>query len=245
MTPLGSVDVFVRNLETQQTVRVSVSSTGLAGDGNSQYADVSADGRYVSYYSSATNLVPGDVNGAYDVFVRDLASNQTTLASVSTAGVRGNGNSYEAHMSATGRYVTFESKASNLVPSDTNGKGDAFVRDLEKGTTTRLSVAWNGAQANGDAWYPVISADGRYAAFYSDSTNLIPGVTPPGTYQLYIRDLEFGSTYMASVSPTNIPGDGDSYEPRITPDGKHVVFYSWASNLVPGDTNGKSRRVHA
>ncbi len=182
--------------------------------------------------------MPGDVNGAKDVFVRDLASNQTTLASVSTAGVRGDGDSYEAHLSATGRYVTFESNASNLVPSDTNGKGDAFVRDLEKGTTTRISVAWNGAQANGDAWYPVISADGRYAAFYSDSTNLIPGVTPPGTYQLYIRDLEFGSTYMASVSPTNIPGNGDSYEPRITPDGTHVVFYSWASNLVPGDTNG-------
>ncbi len=236
----GQHDVFVRDMETSETIRASVSSSGAQGGGYSWYADMSADGEHVVFYSAASNLVPGDTNDQIDVFVRDLNSGETTRASVSSAGEQGNSASYEAHISADGRFVTFESDATNLVAGDKNGNTDAFVRDLVKGTTTRLSVGKGGVEGNGAAWFPSISQDGRYAVFYSDSYNLIDGGTVPFRYHAYLRDLQFNTTKLLSASPSGAEGNDDTDEAVITPDGKHVAFASTASNLVPNDTNGMS-----
>ena len=135
---------------------------------------ISADGRYVAFWSGASNLVPGDTNEHYDVFVRDRQLGTTDRVSVASNGTQANGDSAFPAISADGRYVTFESEASNVVPGDTNHARDVFVRDLRSGTTERVSVATDGTQANGDSLIPAISADGRYVAFDSAASNSSP-----------------------------------------------------------------------
>jgi subtilase family serine protease len=125
----GTRDVFVHDRQTGATELVSVDSSGNQGNGDSEVRAISGDGRYVAFLSFASNLVPGDTNGFIDVFVHDRQTGQTTRVSVDSSGNQGNGDSYEPKISADGRYVTFDSLASNLVPDDTNGKYDVFVRD--------------------------------------------------------------------------------------------------------------------
>jgi archaellum component FlaF (FlaF/FlaG flagellin family) len=136
--------------------------------------------------------VPGDTNGTWDVFVHDRVTGQTTRVSVASDGTQGNGHSGSPSISADGRYVAFSSSASNLVPGDTNGRGDVFVHDRLTGQTTRVSVASDGTQGNGDSWWPSISADGRYVAFASEASNLVPGDTN-GTWDVFVA---------AAVEPT-------------------------------------------
>jgi Tol biopolymer transport system component len=132
----------------------------------------------VTFTSSASNLVSPDTNQGFDLYVRDLRNRTTTRISVSTAGTQAQGGSWESAISANGRYVAFRSEAGNLVPADTNGAPDIFVRDLQAGTTTRVSVSDRGAEGNGYASLtPAISADGRHVAFSSGSTNLVAADT--------------------------------------------------------------------
>ncbi|MDI6844046.1 MAG: Ig-like domain-containing protein [Anaerosomatales bacterium] len=233
----GKLDVFVRDLATGTTTRVSVSSSGEEGNDYSNTPSISADGRYVTFYSFASNLVSDDTNSVHDVFVRDLASGETTRVSVSSSGVQGNSYSYDPSISADGRYVAFYSHARNLVPDDTNGADDIFVRDLATGTTTRVSVSSSGEEGNGDSYDPCISADGRYVAFYSSASNLVAGDTN-GKQDIFVRDLATGTTTRVSVSSSGEEGNGDSYDPCISADGRYAAFHSYASNLVAGDTNG-------
>jgi Tol biopolymer transport system component len=151
-------DVFVRDLWTGTTTRVSVTSTGAQADGLSSDPDLSADGRYVAFTSFAPDLVPGDTNTHGDLFVRDLWTGTTTRVSVSSTGEQANEQTYAGVLTPDGRYITFPSVASNLVPGDTNEAGDVFVRDLQAGTTTRVSVSSTGEQANDYSETPVISA---------------------------------------------------------------------------------------
>ena len=157
--------------------RVSVASSGVQGNGRSCCPSISADGRFVAFASEASNLVPGDTNGAWDVFVYDRQTGEITRVSVASDGAQGNGDSGGPAISADGRFVAFYSSASNLVPGDTNGVEDVFVHDRLTGQTTRVSVASDGAQGNDLSWQPSISADGRFVAFASRASNLVPGDT--------------------------------------------------------------------
>ena len=177
----GARDVFVHDRETGETARVSLASDGEEGNDGSRIPSISADGRYVAFYSYATNLVPGDTNGALDVFVHDREAGETERVSLASDGTQGNSGSStgfaRTHISAGGRYVVFWSVASNLVPGDTNGLADVFVHDRNTGVTARVSRAADGTEANGRSRQGSISADGRYGAFDSLATNLVPGDT--------------------------------------------------------------------
>jgi Tol biopolymer transport system component len=182
----GVADVFVRDRRTGRTERVSVGQGGAQGNDISFAQAISADGRFVAFYSYARNLVPNDTNQSPDVFVRDRRTRTTERVSVARNGAQANDASYFAAISADGRYVTFHSPAANLVPGDTNGAGDVFVRDRRTRRTERVSVARNGAQANGSSVYSAISADGRFVAFASDASNLVPGDTN-ASFDVFVR----------------------------------------------------------
>jgi len=233
----GAEDIFVHNLTTGQTARVSVDSAGIQGNGASFFPVISADGRSVTFASTATNLVPGDTNGTKDIFVHDLTTGQTVRVSVDSAGTQGNGASFFPVISADGQLVAFESLATNLVPGDTNGGRDIFVRDLTTGQTVRVSVDSASTQGNGASFSPSLSADGQMVAFSSDATNLVPGDTN-GVRDIFVRDLTTRQTVRVSVDSAGIEGNGASFFPVISADGQLVAFDSFATNLVPGDTNG-------
>ena len=169
----GVSDVFVRDTQTGNTTRVSVSSGGVEGNGTSYWPSISADGRYVAYRSAATNLVAGDTNGKEDIFIRDTLTNTTKRISVSSSGTEADGHSTAFSISADAKYVVFTSNATNLVANDTNGVSDIFVRDITNNTTKRLSVDISGTEANGVSATPSISPNNNYVAFYSSATNLV------------------------------------------------------------------------
>jgi Tol biopolymer transport system component len=217
---------------------VSVTAAGRSGNAQSWTPSVSADGRYVAFSSYATDLVPGDGNGTGDVFVRDRVSRTTVRVSVDSAGLDADAESWSPSVSADGRYVAFTSDATDLVPGDTNGVADVFVRNLRTGVTVRVSVPAGGGQADGTCDGPSLSADGRIVAFNSLATNMT-SQSPIGGQEVYVRDLTRGTTTMVSVPYTGaVEPAGGSYWQGISADGWRVVFVSWATNLVPGDTNG-------
>ena len=232
-----TVDIFLHDGQTGQTTRASVDSAGHQGDNSSWAPAISADGRYVAFYSYASNLVPGDTNGKGDVFVRDRQTGQTTRASVDSAGGQGYGQSVDPSLSGDGRYVAFASNAPNLVAGDTNNFADVFVHDRQTGQTTRVSVDSAGNQANMLSQEPSLSADGRYVAFHSLGSNLVPGDTN-GSDDVFRHDCQTGQTTRVSVDSAGAQGNEQSVHPSISADGRYVTFSSTASNLVAGDTNG-------
>lgn len=229
--------VYVHDALAGTTALASVSTTGEIGNFRSGRPSISADGRYVAFESAAWNLVRGDTNARPDVFVRDMVTGTTTLASVNDQGDGGELGSEAPVISADGRYVTFLSYARNLVPGDTNGTGDLFVRDLAEGTTTRITVSTDGEQAasRSSSFDPSRVMAGRYVAFRSDATNLVAGDTNEAT-DVFVRDLVAGTTVRAGVSTAGVQADMWTEGYSITADGRHVVFESRASNLVEGDT---------
>jgi len=227
-----------------RTELVSVNSSGEPGnddsaaDANSFRPAISADGRYIAFTSEASNLVPGDTNGDWDVFVRDRELGTTERVSLSSTGREGNRNTFEPAISADGRYVAFRSYASNLVARDTNGTWDVFVRDRELGTTERVSVSSTGREGDKASWAPAISADGRYVAFASQASGLVPDDDHFANFvDVFVRDRKLDTTKRVSVSSSGRRGRGYSDEPAISADGRYVAFASQASNLVPRDTN--------
>jgi Tol biopolymer transport system component len=216
------------------TERVSVSSEGEEGLGESGGPAISADGRFVAFGSHAANLVPGDTNAVADVFVRDREAGVTERVSVSTTGAEANGPSHPHYISGDGRYVAFGSYASNLVPGDTNDALDVFVRDREAGTTERVSLTCSGEQIAGHSYLRPISADGRYVLFWSEA----PGIVPADTNDFgdgFIRDREAGTTECVTLNGAGAPVGGDSSS--FSADGRYVVFLSDAPGIVPEDTN--------
>jgi Periplasmic component of the Tol biopolymer transport system len=235
-------DIFVHDRQTGQTTRVSVASDGTQANGHSYAPSISADGRYVAFASLASNLVSGDTNGAWDVFVHDRQTGETTRVSVASDGTQAIGFFFGSSpsISADGRYVAFDSWATNLVSGDTNDKPDVFVHDRQTGQTTRVSVSSDGTQANNGANYPSISADGRYVAFESSSTNLVSGDTNSVT-DIFVHDRQTGQTTRVSVSSDGTQANGgpgwSGKNSSISADGRYVAFHSYADNLVSGDTN--------
>ena len=233
-------DVYVRDLVAGTTEKVSVDSNEVqAHDGPSWVPVISADGRYVAFYSEATDLVTNDTNGEWDVFVRDRVAGTTDRVSVSSGGIQGNAASMLPAISADGRFVAFSSDASNLVANDTNGTRDLFLRDLVAQTTERVNLASDGSQANGGISYePALSTDGRFVAFASSATNLVAGDTNL-RHDVFVRDRLTGTTERASVDTGEVQGNGNSRGASLSGDGRFVTLTSDANNLVSGDVNGE------
>ena len=241
----GGTDVYRKDLSSGSVVLVSLDSAGGQANGSSIAPSVSADGRYVAFFSDATNLTAFDANGAFDVFLRDVAAGTTTLVSQAYGGLQtGNGASLQQSVSADGRFVAFYSTATDLVPLDLNGAtADAFVFDRTSGAIELASVDSAGIQGNGLTYEPAtflgpgLSFDGRHVAFTSEATNLVPGDTN-GATDVFVRDRLLGTTARATVSATGVQGNLDSRSSTISADGRWVAFGSDANNLVPNDTAG-------
>ncbi len=229
-------DIFVYDRQTDTTTRVSVSSDGSQANAQSFEPALSADGRMVAFRSNATNLVTA--SASYGIFVHDRQTHQTTLVSVTSDGTPANGASYFPSISADGRFVAFQSFATNLVPGDTNGQYDIFVHDRQTGTTTRVSIASDGTEANNASGAPSLNADGRYVVFQSQASNLVSGRNG-----IFVHDMQTGSTTHVSVASDGTPGSpipvAHYTSPSMSNDGRLVVFQSSAANLVPGDTNSQ------
>ncbi len=234
----GKRDIFVRDRKSGKTTRVNLRSNGKqARGGHSSAAAISANGRYVAFKSDATNLVWKDTNGVNDVFVHDRHTGKTRRVSVRSNGRQGNNHSSSPAISATGRFIAFDSLASNLVWGDTNGRYDVFIRDRSSHKTKRVSIRSDGGQALGsDSWHAAISADGRSVAFMSYATNLAANDVN-GEPDVFIRDRKLGKTRPISKSRFGPLGNGGSNDPDISADGRFVAFRSNASDLVANDTN--------
>ena len=217
---------------------VSVSSSGLQGNGSSGApVSLSADGRYVAFLSSASNLVAADTNETIDVFVHDRDTGVTERVSLSSSGVQANSHSGAPSISADGRFVAFQSFASNLVAGDTNGTIDVFVHDRDTDVTERVSLSSNGAQGNNQSANSSLSADGRFVTFYSNASNLVAGDSNDAT-DIFVHDRQTGVTEIVSVSSTGALADDASSSPSMSADGRFIAFISFATNLVENDVNG-------
>ncbi|HEX7896849.1 MAG TPA: hypothetical protein VF950_03765 [Planctomycetota bacterium] len=283
------------------TRRVSVSVTGEEANRDSDFPDISADGRYVVFQSQAGNLVPGDSNGKFDIFRKDLVTGAVVMVSTTEAGAPGDGDSTNASISADGRFVAFQTLAANLDPGDTDPDDglDVYVKDLDSGAVTHVSQSAFGGPPAGtsvESRNPRLSPGGRFLVFVSTGEDLdidVPNLF--GDPEVFLRDLETGETFLVSrdafgdavggacenpsvsddgrfvVYQTGVailPGDaqsdvdiylrdrqlginervstgfaadpdGNSLEPRITPDGRFVIFSSEAPDLIDGDLNGQ------
>jgi dipeptidyl aminopeptidase/acylaminoacyl peptidase len=232
-------DIFVHDLETGVTSRVSVATDGTESNSESDYPVISNDGRYVAFASEATNLVSGDTNGKQDVFLHDLQTGITSRVSVASDGTESNDRSLWPTMSSDGHTIIFSSLATNLVSGDTNNHPDIFMHNVPQGTTTRVSVSSSNAQANGSSFAnrSDISADGRYIVFTSAATNLVDN-PPAGALRIFIRDTQLGTT--SQVTAAIVGGgspDGFASSATISDNGRYIAFSSTSTNLVSGDTN--------
>lgn len=248
------LDVFRRDRVLGTTVLVSATAAGgFATVGGAYLPSISADGRFVAFVSADGAFVSGDFNFMPDVFVRDVVTGTTVMASLGPVGQLGNGASYFPSISADGSVVAFQSSASNLVVGDTNQIMDVFVRNMTLGTTVRASVGQGGVQAQPSssfegAYLPSLSADGKRVAFLSMSPNLIPSDTNPGG-DVFVHDLAHATTVCASLNTLGVQANLGCGYPTLSGDGTTVTFSSMASNLVPGDSNAQAdvfaRRVGA
>jgi Tol biopolymer transport system component len=224
-------------------VPATMSTSGQQADGNvSSGPSISYDGRYVAYDSAAANLVPGDGNGDYDAFVRDMVTGTTERVSLTSGGAEVHGETREPELDYAGRMVAFRSTAADLVPGDTNGVQDVFVHDRHTGKTRRVSVASDGAQGDAvSSQYasPTISGNGRFVAFVSHASNLVADDTN-GTADAFVYDLRTGTTELVSRAGDGTHGNrwaGGNVS--ISADGRSVAFDSSSSNLVAGDSNDR------
>lgn len=256
----GMIDVFVRDLHAATTARASLAHDGAEPDADAMvsFRGISDDGRFVAFYSAASNVVSGDGNGHSDVFVRDrCVANGAAVAgctpttervSVSSQGAEGDGPSRLGALSADGRLVAFESVATDLVAGDTNAVNDVFVHDRATGITERVSMSTSGAQGDfgtGHSYLLDLSADGRLVLFRSDANNLVPGDTNSAMSDLFVHDRLTGITERVNVATDGTEADSGSYLPSLgerrgalSADGRIVAFTSGSTNLVAGDLNG-------
>jgi Tol biopolymer transport system component len=241
-------DVFVRDRARGTTERVSAGPLGEA-NGASLASLVSADGRVVAFSSSASNLVPGDRNGALDVFVVDRSDHTTTrigARAVDASADRSEASSVDAH----GRVVGFRSYAPSLVPNDSNGLADVFAYDRRADAIQRVNVSTVGDQADAATFRGMVSGNGRFVGFRSRANNLVPGDTNDAL-DVFVHDRLLGLTTRVSVSSAGAEASAAGFRrsdrgsmfmsrPFLSANGRYAAFTSRAANLVQGDTNGTS-----
>ena len=234
-----TLDIFVHDRQTKKTTRVNVASDGTQSKPSFPHqATISANGRYVAFTSDASNLVPNDTNSGDDVFVHDLKTKKTERINIASDGSEAVVGDWRGHasISADGRYVSFIAIAGNLVEGDTNNELDVFVHDRKTKTTTRVSVASDGTQGNSLCFKQRLSANGRFVAFQSESTNLVKGDTNKQA-DVFVHDLDTKKTTRVSVASDGTQGNNGAWQPDISADGRYVTFWSSASNLVSDDKN--------
>lgn len=226
-----TTNIFLRNLQLGTTELVSIGLLGEPANAPCGEPDVSGDGRFIVFESTATNLVAGDTNGTKDIFVRDRLARVTTRVSVASDGSQSKGNNHYAKISADGHLVSFLSYDNNLVADDHHPYGDIFVHDRLTGQTERVSTIADGTTSNGsNFWYPTLSADGTVVAYEM----YLPG----DQYRdIAIYDRKDGS-YTFIQAPGNVSVNGDCRTPALNADGRYVAFSSSATNLMSTDTNG-------
>jgi len=229
-------DIFVYDRDTDNIERVSVDSSGVEVNERNISARIADDGRYVVFESDSDNLVSGDNNGERDIFVHDRNNDSIERVSVDSGGGEGNDNSFSATITPQGRFVAFESDASNLVANDTNSSTDVFLHDRSTGTTELVSLTDSGAQGNDGSFNPSLSADGRYVGFGSGATNLVPGDTN-GFTDLFLYDRNNGRVVRISRNAGGAGGDQESRQISLSSDARFAAFHSTATNLVTNDTN--------
>ena len=228
--PQARRNEFVHFMDSGKTLQVNVGPKGVAGNGDCHKPSVSSDGKLIAFASRGSNLVKGGSKGS-QIFVRSLKTRKNTIVSLSSSGKAGNGLSSHPVISGDGRFVAFESKATNLVKGDTNGALDVFLRDLAKGTTKRISVSVTGRQADGGSANASISNHGGFVAFDSAAGNLTPSQKGGGHVFLYSSR---GGTRLQQVDLNDAGASGDRLAelPSVSGDGSLVAFESSARNLV-------------
>ncbi|WFU24390.1 VCBS domain-containing protein [Bradyrhizobium sp. CB1717] len=232
----GQADIFVKDLTTGTITLVSTSAGGVQGDSFSYQPVFSPDGTKVAFASASDNLVPGDTNQAWDIFVKDLTTGAITRVSTSASGAQADGfQTTNPIFSPDGTKVAFYSDADNLVPGDTDNARDIFVKDLTTGAITLVGASpyngpLSGGEQNGYTFAPSFSPDGSKIVF--GSTRGVGAIN-----DVYIKDLATGVTTLVSDSASGVRGNGGSYDPVFSPDGTKVAFYTFADNLVPGSAN--------
>lgn len=236
------LEVFLKDQTTGQIERVGIATDGSQANGQSFAPSVSADGRFVAFYSLASNLVSGDTNGVGDVFVRDRQVGTTERVSITFGGVQPNAACANPSISGDGRYVAFSCSANNLVPNDSNGRSDIFLKDRQTGELRLISATPAGASGNEGSYEPAVSGDGRFVVFRSYASDLLAGTTNVNRADVFVRDLTTGTLERANTAANGAEAnDGDNaadYTPGISQDGRYVAFISYASNLTPGDVSG-------
>jgi len=227
-------DIFLFDRQSASMKRVSISTSGAQANQSSNTPDISGDGSLIVFSSQATNLVSNDTNLKKDIFLHNKITSVTQRVSLGSGGTEANDDSNNPSISSDGRFIAFESPASNLVSNDLNGATDIFLYDSTDGSLTRIT---NGA--NGDSFNPDISADGHYLVFESQATNLVPGLSDDnGARDIYLYNLSTGTISLVSQNSDSLLADGASINPVISGDGRFIAFQSIASNLDFNDTNG-------
>ncbi|MBI4604948.1 MAG: hypothetical protein HY721_23550 [Planctomycetes bacterium] len=224
-------DVFVHELESRRTLRVSVGPSSRQGDGHCRDPAPSRDGRFVAFSSMATNLVEGDGNACSDIFVHDRRTGETGRVSVAPGGGEANAGSTSPRISGDGNVIVFLSHATNLVPDDSNRQLDVFVHDRRQRSTVRVSVDSSGREADGHSDNPVISGDGRYVAFESWAGNLAEG-DANRLPDVFVHDIGRHTTELASRTAGGAAANGQSRLPALSADGRFLAFTTWATDLA-------------
>jgi len=230
-------DIFLHDMLTGATSKISVGSVGDQANSGSYAPAISTDGMFVAFYSAASNLMAHDDNGESDIFEYSRQWNTTTRVSVDSNGLEANGLSWQPSISADGRYVTFASEASNLVPGDTNHYGDVFVHDRLDSRTDRVSIGAGGRQGDSVSRFARISGDGRHVVYISYASTLVPGDTNDEN-DIFLYDRETSTTTRIDVDPAGRQlsrGSTTNIFPTISADGRYVAYESGADELVPGD----------
>lgn len=243
-TVSGTWHLYVRDLLNATTTLANADASGVGSPLTAvSVPSLSADVRFVAFEAEDGSLVANDNNHALDVFVRDRVAGTSELISVAHPALASgtpNGMSLISAFaaSADGRYIAFASEADNIVPDDTNGFRDVFVRDLASGTSVLVSTAPNGVSGNGISSEPAMSGDGRYVAFVSSATNLV-AIDPNQATDVFVRDLQTSATVLASLKSSGLgPGNKASHSPILSADGRWLLFRSQSTDLASGSFTG-------
>lgn len=228
--------LYIHDVDLQKTRIASTSSNGVLGNQRSEMPTLSADGKFLAFYSLASNLVEMDTNNSADIFLKNLQTNETRIVSRGALG-ESNARSMDVAISGNGDVVAFISHASNLVTDDTNGQPDAFVYYTNRGTVERISVGTDGSQANKQTSRVAVSANGRYVAFLSDASNLVDN-DREDTRDVFIRDLKMGTTIRATEHDNGESFLGSATNMDISADGRYVLFESHATQEYQVPSSG-------